>query len=304
MPSDPPRDPVQAAGSNPRIPHQLSSARPPLPPLRGRRLLVHLVVNVEHWRFDAPMPRTLLTPPHGHAAVPDVPNFAWAEYGMRCGMPRLLDLFAAHGVPASASFNAGVINAYPACADAILRAGWEFIGHGLHQRSLQGEADEGALIGAALDNIEAFTGTRPRGWLGPGLRETSDTPDLLRAAGVEWVFDWVLDDLPCWMHTKHGPMIAMPYTLELNDSVIYAVERHATGEFQRRVERTLEWFDREGGVKVLTLGLHPHLIAVPHRMGELAAVLDGLGGRDDIAFTTGTGMALWFTAAEPASAAT
>ena len=58
---------------------------------RGKRILVHLVVNVEHWQFDQPMPRTIITPPHGRETVPDVPNFSWADYGMRAGLPRILE---------------------------------------------------------------------------------------------------------------------------------------------------------------------------------------------------------------------
>ena len=289
--------------SNPRIAYRMSSQRPALPPLRGKRLLVHLVVNVEHWQFDQPMPRTILTPPHGRDGVPDVPNFCWAEYGMRCGMPRLLALFASRGVPASTSFNAGVAEAYPDCAAAIRAAGWEMIGHGIHQRSLSGESDEAALIGGALDRIAAFGGVRPRGWLSPGLRESQATPDLLRRAGIDYVFDWVLDDLPCWMATRHGPLIALPYTLELNDSVVYAVERHATGELLSRFRRTLAVLEREArdGSRILTLGLHPHLIGVPHRIGELEEMLDALLARDDTAFVVGAEMADWFAAARPSA---
>lgn len=80
--------------ANPRIPYRLSSQRKPLPPLNGARILVHLVVNVEHWQFDQPMPRTIITPPHGRETVPDVPNFSWADYGMRAGLPRILKLFS------------------------------------------------------------------------------------------------------------------------------------------------------------------------------------------------------------------
>ena len=76
--------------SNPRVPFRMSSERKPLPAPHGKPLIVHLVVPVEDWRFDQPMPRTILTPPHGQAHVPDVPNWSWAEYGMRAGMPRLL----------------------------------------------------------------------------------------------------------------------------------------------------------------------------------------------------------------------
>ncbi len=289
--------------SNPRIPYRLSSTRPKLVPPEGKPLIVHLVVNVEHWEFDQAMPRKILTAPHGRETIPDVPNFGWVEYGMRCGMPRILEMFADRGLPASASINAGVVDAYPACAEAIHAAGWEFIGHGIHQRSVETESDEAGLIAAALDRLKRFTGKPVRGWLSPGLRETFDTPDLLKAAGIEYVCDWVLDDLPCWMTTSHGPMIAMPYTLEINDSVIYAVERHSSPEMYQRLKDTLEAFDRELArePRVLTLALHPHLIGVPHRIGYLAKMLDLLQIRDDTVFMTGGQFAEWFVAADKAS---
>ena len=206
--------------ANPRIPYRMTSERPPLPPMQGKRILVHLVVNVEHWVFENAMPRTIITPPHGKETVPDVPNFSWADYGMRAGMPRILKLFTDRGLPASTSFNAGVIDAYPSAAEAMLKAGWEFIGHGMHQKAINhAEGGEEALIVAALDKIQKFTGQRPRGWLSPGLRETVDTPDLLKKNGIDYVCDWVIDDQPDWMRTKHGPMVAMPYNVEINDSI-------------------------------------------------------------------------------------
>ncbi|MBT5457846.1 MAG: polysaccharide deacetylase family protein [Rhodospirillaceae bacterium] len=288
--------------SNPRIPYQMASERPKLSPPDGKPLMVHLVVNVENWLFDNAMPRKILTAPHGLEQIPDIPNYSWAEYGMRCGMPRLLDCFAERGLPASVSLNAGVIETYPTVAAAMRDAGWEFIGHGVHQKSIQGEADEAALIAQSLSMIEAFTGQRPDGWLGPGLKETMDTPDILKAQGVEYVFDWVLDDLPCWMTTLHGPLLSMPYTLEINDSVIYAVEKHASPEMRRRLVDTLEIFDRETKTqpRVLTLGLHPHLIGVPHRMVYLEKMLDLLQDRGDTVFMTGRSIADWFESACPA----
>ncbi len=85
--------------ANPRIPYRMSSSRPRLDPMEGKRILVHLVVNVEHWQFENAMPRTIITPPHGRETVPDVPNFSWADYGMRAGLPRILDLFTSRGLP-------------------------------------------------------------------------------------------------------------------------------------------------------------------------------------------------------------
>lgn len=289
--------------TNPRIPYRMSGSRPKLPPPGGKPLVVHLVVNVEHWQFEQAMPRKIITAPHGLEDVPDIPNYSWAEYGMRCGMPRILKMFAERGLPSSTSINAGVIDAYPECAEAMLKAGWEFIGHGLHQRSMQGESDEAELIGQALERLAGFTGRRTRGWLSPGLKETNDTPDILKRLGVDYVCDWVLDDLPCWMSTRHGPLIAMPYNLEINDSVIYAIEKHGSPEMLRRLVDTMAAFDGELNEqpRVLAVGLHPHLIGVPHRIGYLARMLDALTARNDVVFMTGSKIADWFVAAESGS---
>ncbi|MEE8428755.1 MAG: polysaccharide deacetylase family protein [Gammaproteobacteria bacterium] len=286
--------------TNPRIPYELSSNRKKLKGPGGKRLIVHLIINVEHWRFDASMPRKIITAPHGAENVPDIPNYSWAEYGMRCGMPRLLKLITERGLAASTSINAGVVDAYPACAEAMREAGWEFIGHGLHQKSMQEEADERALIQGAIDKVESFTGVKMRGWLSPGLKQTPDTPDILKQLGIGYVCDWVVDDLPTWMTTKHGPLMAMPYNLEVNDSIIYAIEKHTSPEMYRRMNDTVAAFEKEydGGSRILPIGLHPHLMGVPHRIGYLERMLDDLMARDDTVFMAGGEIADWFIESE------
>lgn len=288
--------------ANPRIPYRFSNEGPVLAPPPEGNILVHLVVNVEHWEFDAPMPRTIITPPHGKETVPDVPNFSWVDYGMRCGLPRILEAISARGLTASTSFNAGVIHAYPRAAEAMHAAKWEFIGHGVHQKSLNHAGAEEETIRTSLDMIESFTGTRPRGWLGPGLRESHSTPENLKAAGLDYIFDWVIDDLPNWMSTANGPLLSVPYNLELNDSIIYAVEKHSSDEMLERVKRTVALFEREAQKRprVLTLGLHPHLIGVPHRFGSFEQMLDLLIKTPGVCFMQGHDIADWYTSQVPA----
>lgn len=288
--------------SNPRIPYAMSSERAPLAPLDGKTLLVHVVINVEYWPFEQPMPRGVIPAPHGRTALPDVGNYAWVEYGMRCGMPRIMRILAERGLRASAFMNAACADVYASCARAMLDAGWEFVGHGWVQRSLAVEDDEAAVIDRCLERLERLTGKRTRGWFGPGVGETFDTPDLLKARGIEWLGDWYVDDVPCWMRTKHGPLLAMPYTMELNDVPIWVVQGLSSDEMLRRLEATLATFDAEAatGPKVLTLGLHPHIVGVAHRAHFLARSLDVLGARDDTVFVTGSEIADWFTAQCPA----
>jgi len=291
-----------AAESNPRVPYQMASERPALAPMGGKRLLVHVVMNVEHWPFDRPMPRGVIPPPHGKGAVPDVGNFAWVEYGMRVGMPRLMRLLAERGIRASTFMNASCADVYTSCADAMLQADWEFVGHGWVQKSLAVEEHEVEVIDRSLARLEQLTGKRTRGWFGPGVGESTRTPDLLKERGIEWLSDWFVDDLPCWMRTSHGPLIAMPYTMELNDVPIWVVQGLPSDELLRRLQATLDTFEEElrHGPKVLTFGLHPHLVGVPHRASFFAQCLDLLLARDDTVFVTGSEIADWYLEVEPA----
>ncbi|MFO1159111.1 MAG: polysaccharide deacetylase family protein [Reyranellaceae bacterium] len=289
--------------SNPRVPYRMASERERLePPQAGRPLIVHIVVNVENWPFDQPMPRKLLPGPHGNDKIPDVPNYSWVEYGMRTGFPRILKALKDRGLPASTTINASVIDVYPRVADAMLEAGWEFMGHGWTQKALQSEPDEVATIERCLARIRDFTGKKVRGWLGAGLSETFDTPDHLKARGVDYVCDWVIDDLPDWMVTKHGPMIAMPYSLDLNDGPLWAGwGMHSNVQYERTLW-TLETFESElqENCRVMVLPLHPHLVGVPHRMNWFVKILDLLLARSDTVFLNGGQIADWYARVEPA----
>jgi len=282
-----------------RIPYEMSDERVRLEPPGGKLLIVHIVVNVEVWPFDSPMPRGILTPPHGQQAVPDLPNWSWAEYGLRAGMPRFLRVLGKRRLPASCAINSDVIAAYPRLATRILEAGWEWIGHGVFQQSVKSVPDERAMIAEAKASVERYTGTRMRGWLGPGLQETFYTPDILKELGFDYLCEWCIDDAPSWMDTKHGRIVSVPYCFETNDSVIYAVEKHRSSEMIERLEATLQCFTRElkHGPRILTIPLHPHLMGVPHRIGLLESFLDRLAERDDAVFMTGSQISDWFIAA-------
>lgn len=286
---------------NPRIPFELSNQRKRLEPLDGKPLMVHVAVNIEYWPIDRPMPRGVIPPPHGaQIAPPDVPNFSWVEYGLRCGMPRLLRMLRERGLPASALINAQVADAYPALMDAVVEAKWELVGHGWFQQSLKQADDERAVIAKSLDRLAEVGGRRPRAWLGPGLGESFDTVDHLKAEGIEFLHDWVVDDLPVWMRTAHGPMVGLPYTMELNDVPIYAVQNGSTDEFLKRVEATLATLEREleENPRVMTLALHPHLIGVPHVAHYFERALDLIQARSDTVFVTSSTLGDWFIAAD------
>ncbi|MFX4219775.1 MAG: polysaccharide deacetylase family protein [Thalassobaculum sp.] len=286
---------------NPRIPFELADRRRKLAPLNGKPLIVHVAMNIEYWPISRPMPRGIIPPPHNaQIAPPDVPNFSWVEYGLRVGMPRIMRMLADRGLPCSALINAQVADVYPALMDAVVEAGWELVGHGWFQQSLKQADDERAVIRKSLDRLQAVSGKKVRAWLGPGIGESFDTVDILKEEGIEFLHDWMVDDLPVWMRTIHGPMVGLPYTMELNDVPIYAVQNSSTDEFLKRVEATVATLEPEleQNPRVMTLALHPHLIGVPHVAHFFERALDLLQKRDDTVFVTSSVMGEWFVEAD------
>lgn len=286
---------------NPRIPYQLARERKRLEPLDGKPIMVHLAMNIEYWPFDRPMPRGIIPAPHGaQPQPPDVPNYSWVEYGMRCGISRVMDMFDQRNLCASAFLNAQVADVYPSLVEAVVKANWELVGHGWFQQSLKQVEDEVEVIRNSLARLQQASGKRTRAWLGAGLGESYDTPDHLKQQQVEFLHDWTLDDLPNWMRTRHGPMVALPYTLELNDVPIYAVQNSSSDEILKRLEATLCILEREAETqtRILTFGLHPHIIGVPHIAYYFEKALDILIKRSDTVFVTSSQMGDWFVKAD------
>lgn len=287
--------------NNPRIPFQLLTERPELKPLNGKPIMIHVVMNLEVWPFDQPMPRAILQNPHGKSPIPDIGNFSWAEYGLRTGVPRLAHIFAERNLPVTNMMNAALPDYYPKIAQLALDEGWELCGHGLFQRSLLYEDDEEAVIEEALAKFESYSGARPKGWLGPGYGESLDTPDILKKKGIEYIHDWMFHDDPCWMRTKHGPLIALPYALDMNDVMTFALDRNTAEEYYTRFKAAVDYFGSEPGSppRIMTMGLHPHIIGVPYRLDMFARTLDMLMARDDTIFVTGNQIADWFSDQDP-----
>lgn len=273
------------------------------PRLQGPgRVLVWFIVNIEHWSIERAMPRTILPPPMGQPLMPDLPNWAWHEYGMRVGFWRLLDALTSRGITPTLAINGIVCETYPRVAGAAAEAGWEFMGHGHVQSPMHKLDDEAVAIEKCLSTIAGFTGTRPLGWESPGLTETDATLDLLSAAGIDHVANWVLDDQPMWLSAKPKPVVSVPYSVELNDIPVHGLQNHRSDELFERGRLQLErlWQEGADNPRVMAVSVHPYITGVPHRIGYYEALIDAIQAKSDVSIMTGGQIADWYRAQVPA----
>jgi len=266
--------------------------RPPLRWPRGARVALWVIPNIEHFPVDEPIGR--LGP-----QVPNVPGFAEREYGVRVGVWRIAEVLRKHGIRATVALNSEVCDVYPEIIAAGVEWGWEFMGHGeANTRRLvdMAPSEETRVVERVTSRIAEATGTRPSGWLSPGLSESFQTLDLLAADGYQYVADWVNDDQPYNIEIGGQRLISVPYTMEANDIPAYERRFLTPDGFEALIGRQFDVLYREGETsgRVMAIALHPYLTGMPHRIDALDRALAYVLAHDQVWATTGGEIANWY----------
>jgi peptidoglycan/xylan/chitin deacetylase (PgdA/CDA1 family) len=279
-----------------RAPYSAIVDRPALKLPGGARVAVWACVNIEEWDFMAPMARSLIPAPQGVTVTPDVPNFSWYDYGMRVGFWRIREVLDRHGIKATVSLNSNVCASTPRIVEACLESDWELLGHGVIQRVLPKEPDERAVIRRCKQQIETFSGRPMRGWMGPGLHESQNTPDILAEEGIEYCADWVNDVQPYQMQVQQGRLVSIPYTVELNDIPIHIVQNHRSDELYNRTMADFDTLWREGAesARVMCVSIHPYITGVGHRIGYYDRIWAELKEREGVLFLRAADILDWY----------
>ncbi|CAA9261992.1 MAG: Polysaccharide deacetylase [uncultured Acetobacteraceae bacterium] len=279
-----------------RAPYSAIVDRPPLALPGGARIVFWTIVNLEVWDIARPMARQVLPAPTGQVLLPDVPNWSWHEYGMRVGVWRFFDLFRRLDLRPTLSVNARVCDDYERVAAEARDRGWEFMGHAWDQMPIHKVEDQRGMIHRSMDRLEGFTGKRPVGWLGPGLTQTFETPELLAEAGVRYIGDWVYDDEPTVISTGNGPLVTLPYTVELNDIPMMIVQHHESAYWKRRVMDQFHQLHAEGAErpKIIAVAIHPYISGQPHRIRYLEEIYDEVSRFEGVLHWNGEEIYRWF----------
>ncbi|XXK33854.1 polysaccharide deacetylase family protein [Rhodobacteraceae bacterium nBUS_22] len=276
-----------------RYPFSALSERPVYDWPEGKRLAICICNNIEWFSF-----MTGLGSDHTLSSAPQTTrNYAWRDYGNRVGLWYLFDLLDELRIPASHNINAKVLEYCPQIIKRIQLRGDEVIGHGITNSERQDIMDEEAehtMITRTTDSIKKHFGTSPKGWLGPYIVQSNVTLDLLKEAGYSYVLDWPADDQPFWMNTRSGPLLSIPYSIELNDSPAQVFRHHTGREFEEMIIDHFDEMLRQSNKYplVFNIALHPFIVGQPFRLAALRRALEHvLKNREDLWLTTPSGIA-------------
>ena len=243
----------------------------------ARPLAIAVNVMLEGWTDDsAPS-----IGPMGNPLKPgilDLQARSWAEYGPKTGAWRLLDLLAAAGVRAVWYVNGIVAERYPELIGAIANAGHPIAAHGWAQNILpayQTPEGEAADLRRCTEILAETAGTRPIGWLSPRCTPSPRTTALLAGAGYRWHADIFDADLPYLVDTHGGRIVAMPFTMEVNDMPLYVRYGAEPAAYLRIFERIAgQWQAIGNRPGVLDLTVHAHVFGRPYGLVEFQAAIE------------------------------
>ena len=261
-------------------------SRPKLTWPNGARIAFYVGLNIEHFHIDKPS-----TSIYGGTAalIPDPLNFGWRDYGVRVGIWRMMDALDKCKMRASVLLNSEVCEHYPQIIDAGRKRNWAWLAHGksnsIFQTGMKVD-DERKYLKEVVDTVSNATGQKIKGWLGPALTETFETPRLLKELGLSYVLDWCADDQPFPL-TVPG-MMSVPYSIELNDISMF-IGKSLSGEafYQMVVDQFDQLYkDSEKSGRVMSLCLHPFVINQPFRHKYLEKALEYIARRSDVWLTT------------------
>ena len=274
-------------------------SRPKITWPNGARVAFYIGLNIEHFEVDKPATSIFA----GTAAlVPDPLNYGWRDYGVRVGIWRMIEALDKYGMRASVLLNADVCRHYPQIIEAGRRRNWAWLAHGKNNSTFQSGMKldaERAYLKEVVDTITAATAQPVRGWLGPALTETFETPRLLKELGLTYILDWCADDQPFALNIPG--MLSVPYSIELNDISLCVGKSLAGPDFARVIKDGFDqlYKDSAESGRVMALCLHPFVSNQPHRQKYLEEALQYIAGHERVWLATSDEIAAHYAQSLP-----
>jgi peptidoglycan/xylan/chitin deacetylase (PgdA/CDA1 family) len=230
------------------------------------------------------------------------------EFGIRVGIPRILELLEREAIPATWFMPGHTIETWPETTRAILNSGHEIASHGWFHEDFSAitRDAQAAILGRCVHQIRTVTGAPPKGFRAPYWALAPETLELVEAAGFVYDSSLMADDYHLYRvrhgdrlsaalgpptFGREGQLVEVPIYWGLDDWP-YFEPAPATGrDALSAPSRVLEiwtgelryaWQHAPGGL--LTVTMHPECIGRGHRMAMVETFIAEAKALDGVVF--------------------
>ncbi len=271
----------------------------------GAKVAFWVAPNIEVYELNPP------DNPHRKAwpqPSPALPGYTIRDYGNRVGHRRQMALLDKYGIRGSVSLSVALCEHHPEIIEMCGERDWELFSHGIYNTRYtygMSEEQEREMIRDSIETIYRHSGQKCAGYLAPALSHSERTLDLFAEVGSElfedeagiYTCDLFHDDQPTPVIVRNGKrFISMPYSLEMNDTIVYAVNkvepRHYCTMLKRHFDRLYEE-GKESGT-VMCIPTHNYQVSCPHRLKAFEEALEYITGHSDVWVATGREIAEYY----------
>jgi peptidoglycan/xylan/chitin deacetylase (PgdA/CDA1 family) len=262
----------------------------------GARIAVWIAPNIEFYELNPPINplRSAWGRPH-----PDVLTYSARDYGNRAGHWRMMEVMDKYNIRGSVSLSVALLDHHPEIIAECKARNWEFFSHGIYNTRYSYEMDEAqerAVMQESIDKVMEATGQRIVGYLAPALTHTERTMDLLAEYGFKYTCDLFQDDQPQPIKVKSGKLISMPYSLEINDIIVYNTLLATPRRYGKMIMDQFDQLYAEGAESgtVMCVPLHAYAVGHPHRIGAFDEALKYITSKEGVWLATAAEIADYY----------
>jgi len=223
---------------------------------------------------------------------------SWGRYAGRRGVPRYLDLFEKHSIPATFFVPGYDAECYPQVVKDIHRRGFEVAAHGyLHEGWALGD-EERELLSRTHHILADLLGQAPVGWRSPSGRKTARTMRVLKELGYRYDSSDKDYDLPYMARIdgeRRTDMVEIPNnTYSLDDFPWFKFSMTPASEVLEQWRQEFDSLYAENGYFMLTF--HPRSgwgSGIPSRAKVIEEMIRYIRQHDGVRFFSIAGLADW-----------
>jgi len=220
------------------------------------------------------------------------------QFGDKCGIWRILDLFEREGIKATFFLNGRTAEENPEAVKELVANGHELAAQSyIHEYSLMLDKEgERKAIQGSIDAFKNVAGVKPLGYLSPGVRPTPNTVDLISEMGFIWSSEGVDDDIPYTVGPKSKPIVVMPKDFHPNDYTTYEVGSRSPRELYSLLVDHFDCLYEEGlkSPKLMNVTMHPFLAGRAYRAKIFQNFIRHARSHSNVWIARGVDVANWW----------